>query len=46
MKLIITIGGGNDAVVASLLGKALIPFLDSEIIGSKLTPLIKTHLLP
>jgi hypothetical protein len=33
-------------VVASLLGKASMPSPGSEVVGSKPTPLIKTHLPP
>jgi hypothetical protein len=34
-------GGGNDAVIVLLLGKALILSLSSEVIGLKPTPLTK-----
>jgi hypothetical protein len=40
------VGGGNDAVVASLLGKALMLSPGSEVVGSKPTPLTKTHIPP
>jgi hypothetical protein len=39
-------GDGNGAVIASLLGKASMPFPGSDVVDSKPTPLIKTHLLP